>query len=301
MIWADRFDGAFSDLFELQDRIAMRVVTAIAPQVRDRELGRGMRKHPSSMTAYDLTLQALEQIYRMSRESFGEARRLLQEAITHDRRYALAYSYLAYLQILTIGQGWSEDVELDGNRTIAAAEAALQYDHNDAMALAFYGHMQSFVLKDFERATAFLDRAIVVGPSCAWAWTMSSFTCQYRGDVANALPRAEQGVRLSPVGPDAFWHEGALSQAHYINGSYEEAISWGRMSDSKSPDNGSNLRVLIASSIAAGDQEGAARYARRFRRVAPEFSLEVLRKRTPLTGKIRDTFIQRLRSAGLPD
>ena len=33
VIWADRFDGGLSDLFELQDRIAMRVVTAIAPQV----------------------------------------------------------------------------------------------------------------------------------------------------------------------------------------------------------------------------------------------------------------------------
>ena len=28
VIWADRFDGELADLFDLQDRIAMRVATA---------------------------------------------------------------------------------------------------------------------------------------------------------------------------------------------------------------------------------------------------------------------------------
>ena len=47
----------------------MRVVGAVAPHVRERELNRIMRKHPGTMTAYDLTLQAMDQLYRMDRES----------------------------------------------------------------------------------------------------------------------------------------------------------------------------------------------------------------------------------------
>ena len=62
VIWADRFDGELTDLFDLQDRIALRVATAIAPQLRERELNRALRKHPDSMTAYDLTLQALDRV-----------------------------------------------------------------------------------------------------------------------------------------------------------------------------------------------------------------------------------------------
>jgi adenylate cyclase len=300
IIWADRFEGEFSDLFELQDRIAMRVATAIAPQLRERELSRAMRKQPATMTAYDLTLQALAQIYRMDRESFRQARKLLREAIAHDPHYAPAYSYSSYLQILIIGQGWSQDVEVDGALTIAAAEAAIRYDQNDAMALAVYGHIQSFVRKDYETAMTFLDRAIVAGPSCAWAWSMNSFTCQYRGDGGNAVTRAEHGVRLSPIGPDAFWHEAALSQAHYVNGNYDAAISWGRMSNAHSPNNGSNLRVLIASLVAIGEREQAARFAQQLLAIAPEFRLHVFRQRTPLEGELRDTFIERLRIAGLP-
>ncbi len=60
VIWVDRFDGELADLFDLQDRIALRVATVIAPQLRERELGRALRKHPDSMTAYDLTLQVLD-------------------------------------------------------------------------------------------------------------------------------------------------------------------------------------------------------------------------------------------------
>ena len=69
----------------------MRVVGAVAPHVRELELNRGMRKHPSSMTAYDLTLQALDLFYRMDRASLVRARELFEQAVQHDPDYAPAY------------------------------------------------------------------------------------------------------------------------------------------------------------------------------------------------------------------
>jgi adenylate cyclase len=59
----------------------------------------------------------------------------------------------------------------------------------------------------------FLERAVAAGPSCAWAHTMSSLTCGFVGDYATAVARAEHAVRLSPIGPDAFFHETVVSQA----------------------------------------------------------------------------------------
>jgi TolB-like protein len=37
-IWADRFDGALDDIFELQDQIAGSVVGAIEPKLRQSEI-----------------------------------------------------------------------------------------------------------------------------------------------------------------------------------------------------------------------------------------------------------------------
>ncbi len=75
VVRSDQYDGDLADLFALQDRIAISVVKSIAPRVRERELTRALRKHPQSMTAYDLVLQALDLLYRMDyRVVFASAR-----------------------------------------------------------------------------------------------------------------------------------------------------------------------------------------------------------------------------------
>ena len=83
IIWSDRFDGRLDELFELQDRIAIRVATSVVPHLRDQELSRALRKHPDSMTAYDLTLQALDFFHRVDRASLKEAGRLLERIAHH--------------------------------------------------------------------------------------------------------------------------------------------------------------------------------------------------------------------------
>jgi len=301
VIWADRFDGELTDLFDLQDRIALRVATAIAPQLRERELNRALRKHPDSMTAYDLTLQALDRFYRMDRSSIEQARELLEQAIAHDPDYAPAYSHMASLRMRWIGQGWSEDELADRTMAASVARMAIERDRNDALGLAIYGHLQSYLLKDYGVAQENLERAMAAGPSCAWAWAYSSLTCGYLGDIATAIARAERAVRLSPIGADSFWLEHYLSQAYYLGGRYDDAIAWGRMSAAHAGANTSNLRCLIASLVAAQEMDEARKIAHQLMRLVPTFRLATFRARTPLRGEVRDQFADRLRLAGVPD
>src|SRR6516162_1111718 len=48
-IWADRFDGALDDIFELQDRVTANVVGAIEPKLRQSEIERTGRKSIASL------------------------------------------------------------------------------------------------------------------------------------------------------------------------------------------------------------------------------------------------------------
>lgn len=301
VIWADRFDGDLADLFDLQDRIALRVATSIAPHLRQHELGRALRKHPDSMTAYDLTLQALDLFYRMDRASIVQARKLLEQASMHDPGYAPAYSHMASLYMRWIGQGWSEDEMADRAKAAKAARMALDRDPNDALGLAIYGHMQSYLLRAYDVAQDYLERALAAGPSCAWAWAYSSLTRGYLGDIATSIARAERAVRLSPLGADSFWLEHYLSQAYYLGGRYDDAIGWGRMSAAHAGANTSNLRCLIASLVAAGEVDEARKLAQHLLRLVPTFRLATFRARTPLPGDVRDLFSERLRRAGVPD
>jgi adenylate cyclase len=130
VIRSDQYQGSLTDLFELQDRISINVVKTIAPQVRELELMRALRKHPQNMTAYDLVLQALDVLYRMDYESFSRARGLLQQAMSHDPDYAPAYSYTAYWYVLRVGEIGSSDPAADAAAGARYAAEAIERNSN---------------------------------------------------------------------------------------------------------------------------------------------------------------------------
>ena len=83
-LWADRFDGALAEIFDLQDQVAANVVGAIAPRVEDAEIERAKRKPTESLGAYDHYLRALVVVHRMAKEANDEALRLFSKAIERD-------------------------------------------------------------------------------------------------------------------------------------------------------------------------------------------------------------------------
>jgi len=273
----------------------------IAPYVRERELRRASHKDRNTITAYDLTLQALDQLYVKDPGALSKAQDLLKRAIALDSNYPTALTHMAYLQLFRIGQGWSLNENEDRLAAAEAAKLAVERDHNDALALAIHGHLRGFLHKEHEAALTILERAIAIGPSCALAWTFSSYVCGWIGEPAAAIERARKGLRLSPIGPDAgCWHEHALSQAHYMAEEYNEAIAWARRAASHGRQL-SNLRCLAASLVAADRMDEARRVAHLIMQAKPNFGLKAYQSQTPPRGQIADLFVDRLRRAGLPE
>ena len=300
VITTGRFEGDASDLFDLQDRIALQTVSSIVPEMQGREAILAARKHPESMTAYDLTLQALDCLNRVTRPSLERARTLLDQAILLDPDYGLSYTHLSSLLMRRIGQGWSDDEAADRSAAQEAAKAAIARNPNDAKSLALVGHLQSYLLRQYDTAMTYFDRALTVGPSCPSAWAYSGLTCGYRGDYKAAVERGQQALRLSPLGPDACWWEHYLSQAFYLSGDFTQAVALARRSAAARPDNASNLRCLMASLVAEGKLAEAKSAAAHLLLLDPKFSLQAFAARTPLQGAVRDLFVQRLAMAGLP-
>jgi len=247
IVHSERFDGVSADVFELQDQIASQIVAVIAPHVRDAELKRVRRKRPENMDAHDLVLRAVDLMYRLNLEDFNSALPLLKRAIELDPDYAKAYAMAAKWHGLTFGQGWSTDQALDARECDRLAAQAIAHDSGDPLALALCGHHKSFLFRDYDRAIALFDRALKAGPNSALAWTLSSPTFSYIGDGPNAIARAERGLRLSPLDPDAFWYQTALTLAHYASGNYPEAVEYGRKVAAAKPIFTANLRFLAAS------------------------------------------------------
>lgn len=302
VLWADRFDGEGTDLFALQDHIAAEVVAKLAPQMRASELRHSLRKHPESLHAYDYMLQALDQLHRLDYSSFCSARGLLQQAMAADPGYALPYAYAAQWHIFRVGQRWSPDPEADAREAARLAEMAATYDSGNALALALHGHAQAWLLRHYNKGQELFRQALDCNPSCAMAWTLSSCTSSYLGDGAEAVSRAEQGLRLSPYDTFGFYSQGALTIAHYADEAHEKAVDSGRRGAALNPSYGSNLRFLTASLVALERMDEARATAGALMQVQPSFRLASYAPTCPFSApQARDLFISRLRDAGLPD
>ena len=96
-VWADKFEGALEDIFDLQDRLTESIVGAIEPSLRRAEIERARRKRPDRLDAYDLYLQALatrlcEHARRHRRSACG----FCDESLRLDPNYAAAHAYAAW-------------------------------------------------------------------------------------------------------------------------------------------------------------------------------------------------------------
>jgi adenylate cyclase len=93
-LWADRYDGAPEDVFDLQDQVAASVVGAIDPSMTRAEIERVSRKPLGSLEAYDYWLRGRAAHWQYTRESIDQAIGLYEEAIKLDPQFALAHATL---------------------------------------------------------------------------------------------------------------------------------------------------------------------------------------------------------------
>jgi adenylate cyclase len=145
-IWADRFDGALDDIFELRDQVASSVVGVIEPKLRQSEVERAIRKPTENLDAYDLYLRAIAQVSMMSYEGVSEAITLLKRALAIDPSYAPAAARVALCRVgqVSFGLGKVSDAEISEAAQLAAQ--AIEMGKDDPDALWMGAHVLSFLL-----------------------------------------------------------------------------------------------------------------------------------------------------------
>src|SRR5262249_14445060 len=93
-LWADRYDAALEDVFDLQDGITEPVAWAIEPHLRTAEIERAKRKRPESLDAWDRYLHAVAQFgwYTTDRQGLILALTNLVETMELYPEYAPPYA-----------------------------------------------------------------------------------------------------------------------------------------------------------------------------------------------------------------
>ena len=302
-LWGDAVEVAPGELFDLQDHIVRKIVAGIAPKVRNSELRNAMRKKPESFTAYDYALRGIQIINSLDKQTFLKAREFLNKAIAEDQHFAMPVAWAARWHSVYVGQGWSPNPNEDAASAAQLAARAIELDGQNALALATFGHVKSFLFHEYDGALIYLDRALAACPNHAVAWILSSATLSYIGEAEQAVRRAEHGLRLSPFDQNLFNFYMFLNLAYYAKGEFQESVKWGRMSFEENALYTANHRVLIAGLVGLGQLEEARDVAARMIQIEPEFRLKTYeRTRQPFRHEqIKERYMQHLRTAGLPE
>jgi serine/threonine-protein kinase len=148
-LWSERYDREMTDVFALQDEIAAAIADAL--QVKFSAEPAASRRYQPSVPAYEAFLKARYYLGKFTPEDLFRGKECLEEAITLDPGFALAYSYLGRCFFFLAGNGLLP-VHHAFPAARSAARKALEIDPSLAEALAVLGRVAAVYDYDWEEA-----------------------------------------------------------------------------------------------------------------------------------------------------
>jgi adenylate cyclase len=275
-LWADRFDGAAEDVFDLQDRVVESVTGAIEPSLTQAEIARAEQKPTQDLGAYDVFLGGMALINRGWINSAQDAQPLFLRAAALDPRYGAAWGMAASCFSHMKTQGLVDPTAAMVDEARRLVGLATEHGRDDPVALASAAHALAYACMDPEAAVLLIERACVLNPNSAMAWGFAAIIRNYLGDPEAAIAACDRALRLSPRDPrrSLFLHQKAmaLNQA----GRYAEAVAWAERAVSESTSTAMYLRTLAACLALAGRVEEARRVMAEMCRIAPSIRLSTI-------------------------
>jgi len=291
-LWADRFDGALEDVFDLQDKVASSVAGVIEPALQAAETARSADRPTNDLTAYDLYLRAYAMFFSSSRQT-SEAIRLLEQAIERDPRYGTALGFAAACCQRLVSDGGSEDPETDNRKAADFARRALQVASDDPGVLANAAVVLAALGEDIGTMMTLIDRALALNPSFARGWFLSGFIRLMAGQADLAIEHVETSLRLSPRGRIGYPFA-VIGQAHFVSRRYETAVPNLLLAIQDDPTFPPGYRNLAACYAHMGRLDEARDVVRRLRAITPAVISPNMPLRNP---EHRDLLLSGLRLA----
>ena len=297
---SERFDGGTEELFDLQDDITLKVLSAV--QVKLTGASPTGMKHFKGTHGLDCMLKLQEGFGYLNRNNLTDTRKahqVAEEVIAMCPEIPNAYRLLAAVYT---NYYWFDSSKPPGEH-IRKAREMLQKTlaMDDTYALA-HGNLSILYLqqREYDKAIAEGERAVSLDQGSPFAAFMYAKALLYSGRPEDTIPLLEKAIRLNPLAPSPFLND--LGLALRLTGRLEEAAALFQKSLQRAPNDFWMHAALAGVYIEMGREEEARAAAAEVMRINPQFSLEWYGKRALLKDRsIVNDYIAALRKAGLPD
>ncbi|MEI3855448.1 MULTISPECIES: adenylate/guanylate cyclase domain-containing protein [Ensifer] len=293
-IWAERYDSAQDETFDIHDRVVRTIVGTLAGRMNWARTELARRKPPASLAAYDYVLRG-DALPNGAPEIDAEARRLFEKAIELDPGYARAYALLS----ATLERQWYLDMS-GSNRlrdeAFEMARKAVLLDENDPLCHIAIAWAQ-VNLGAYEVAEQHFTNAVSLNPNHACRRADMAIFDGYRGEPEKAIEGMLEAKRLDPFfNPSWYW--GELGSMYFNARRYADAIASMRRSTTLS---WFKQAWLAASYALAGKPDDAKHCVDEVLRQVPDFSISTYQAKEPLIRlEDRQHLVEGLSKAGFP-
>jgi tetratricopeptide (TPR) repeat protein len=205
----------------LQATLARDIAGEIRLKLTSQQQARLSAARVVDPVAHELYLKGRYFWNKRNEEGLSKAVEYFQQAIAKDPNYAAAYAGLADAYALGGGAGPLADTDVMG-KAKAAADRALELDHDLAEAEASLGLIAPFLDWNWASAQEHFERAIALDPNYATAhhWYAEAYLIPM-GQVDAAIAEARKAQELDPLSPAIATD---LGKELYFGRRYDEAV-----------------------------------------------------------------------------
>jgi TolB-like protein len=216
-LWSGRFDRKLTDVFAIQDEIAVGIVNNLRLK-----LGGGRRRYETSLEAYDLYLRARALPNQRARGWVKEVADVYQQVIVKDARFAPAYAGLASAYAASSAQGFRDDHTDELAEMRKAAENAIRLDPllaeaHDALGMVYMRDGKWAQSESSFRRAIELDRSDSGAHSDFSTWLLLPL-----GRIDEAVQQMRLAAKADPLSP---FIQQLLASMLMVAGRYEEAAA----------------------------------------------------------------------------
>jgi len=279
-IWSESYDRSFSDLFALQDKIAMDVMGFLNVQITGYVTGALKYSRPNNLKAYEHYLRGL--YYHLGRrsEDVQRARQSFEEAIQIDPKFGRAYTWLANTYLDEIDMRLTTQREEVIEKAEQAVQKALAADPDYPP----YSTMSriSRLKKDMETAVVYGRKGVQQAPNDSGRHYMLCLALFMGEEFKESVDACETAIQLAPFKPVNYVVQ--LAWALVGTTQYDKSISLFKEVIDRSPQ--SRFAYLAYKGLTAayelsGKHAEAQWAAQNVLRLNPNFSLENEYKLSP--------------------
>jgi len=262
-LWAEQYDVADAELFDVQDRLAHQVAGAIEPELLKSSGSLAARRQFGSVSAWDLVAQGSWFFHHVTRPTHLKARELFRQASRIDSELVEAQLWLGRANAGLVAYGWSDDTVADLREGRAAALAAVQLDEKSPYSHYALAIVSSYA-DEFALALRSADKAIELNPSFALGHLVHGMAALFAGQAARSAHSLEEGLGLNRYDPQNFVWYTLLALAMLFDNRPEHALEHAIAALKVRPTWHPALRVAAAASAAAGHAAAAKEWHRQW-------------------------------------